>query len=465
MYELRPEYLEKLEIIAGQIQESEELKQYLEEEEEEYYNTLKDLYEPHINLVYQEVAQHFPLQLIHLEQILLDSAFEGLFVPRILGFSVLRGTIDAHYKYIRPQHHFQAILLTICESANFDILKKRIGQTIQIGFSLSSDIWVTNLINNIDNKRVRHYLQSLKIDRLRVEAERKRDYERYAKQFLNENFLCVVFPDTPAELTIEYSGLERFLLFRINTQEDNTSLLEPMDNFVANEELIGTKEHLYLSALYGAFLDLPAANRKVLVDSLAKARKKLPEADELLLQFILQLHENKEAKLTPEADLRLASLFDRKTKDQLSPYFDIIETIHNGGYTNETTQEAIRSVYLNHEGLSAFNEGIRRTVFAYFSTFMKNLGAGEYTSFFEITKLFTVYMGLFGNQQFNQDLKELSMSYVRKLLKVYTDKRGKDYQDIKKFVSSTFLDFNFLTDKEIVLLFKTRRKRKAGEDE
>ena len=69
------------------------------------------------------------------------------------------------------------------------------------------------------------------------------------------------------------------------------------------------------------------------------------------------------------------------------------------------------------------------------------------------------------SQQFNQDLKELSMAYVRKLLKVYIDKRGKDYQDIKKFVSSTFLDFGFLTDKEIVNLFKTRRKRKKKEDE
>jgi hypothetical protein len=55
------------------------------------------------------------------------------------------------------------------------------------------------------------------------------------------------------------------------------------------------------------------------------------------------------------------------------------------------------------------------------------------------------------------------MAYVKKLLKKFTDKRGKDYQDVKKFVSTAFIDFKFLKPKEIVELFKTRRKRKKEE--
>jgi hypothetical protein len=69
-------------------------------------------------------------------------------------------------------------------------------------------------------------------------------------------------------------------------------------------------------------------------------------------------------------------------------------------------------------------------------------------------------MEIFANQQFNQHIKDLSMRYVRRLLKHYTDKRGKDYQDIKKFVSTTFQDLNFLKEKEVVELFKTRRKKR-----
>ena len=76
-------------------------------------------------------------------------------------------------------------------------------------------------------------------------------------------------------------------------------------------------------------------------------------------------------------------------------------------------------------------------------------------------KIFPVYMELFGNQKFNQNIKDLCMKYVKSLLKKYVDKRGKDYQDIKKFVSTNFKDLGFLTDKQIVELFKTRRKKKV----
>ena len=54
------------------------------------------------------------------------------------------------------------------------------------------------------------------------------------------------------------------------------------------------------------------------------------------------------------------------------------------------------------------------------------------------------------------------MAYIKKLLKKYTDKRGKDYQDIKKFVQVNFLELGFLKQKEIVELFKTRRKKKTA---
>jgi len=70
-------------------------------------------------------------------------------------------------------------------------------------------------------------------------------------------------------------------------------------------------------------------------------------------------------------------------------------------------------------------------------------------------------MKIFGNQKFNQDVDDLNMAFIKKLLKVYVDKRGKDYQDIKKFVSTTFVELGFLKEKEVVELFKSRRKKKV----
>ena len=228
--------------------------------------------------------------------------------------------------------------------------------------------------------------------------------------------------------------MEAFILYRMGMEDDNDSLVGPLDEMIANKELHGTKGHFLLSALYGAFMEIPDASRTALTGHFNAARKVLPESDEVLLDYLLDLHSRKDVTLTPEADLRLAAIVDTKIKDQLSAYFPIIETIHNDGYTLSKTQETIKEVYYNHEGLSDFNEGIRRTIFQYFRTFIRNLETSDYNDFFEITKLYSVYMSLFGNQQFNQDLKVLSMTYVKKLLKVYTDKRGKDYQNIKIFV-------------------------------
>jgi len=81
MYELDQKYIEKLEGLAEEIQESDELNKYLEEEEEEDFIRLKEMFEPRIGLLYEEVAAENPLQLIPLEELLLEPIFEGLFLP------------------------------------------------------------------------------------------------------------------------------------------------------------------------------------------------------------------------------------------------------------------------------------------------------------------------------------------------------------------------------------------------
>jgi len=123
--------------------------------------------------IYHEVADHHPLQLPELERVLLNPFFEGLFQPRILGYCVLRGELSEQFKYVRPQETFRQFLLAIANSANFDVIKQRIGQTVQLGFALSSDIWIANLLEQIENKKVKVYFQSMIHDRFRdVEARR-----------------------------------------------------------------------------------------------------------------------------------------------------------------------------------------------------------------------------------------------------------------------------------------------------
>lgn len=460
MYELDADYLDQLEIIAGEIQDSEELEKYLEEEEEEYYLRLKEMFEPKIGMVYDEVAAKDPLQLIALETVLLNPLFEGLFLPKILGYSVQRGEINDKYKYVRPQDHFKDVLLAICNSANFDILKKRIGQSIQMGFALSSDIWVTNLINSISNKRVRYYLQGQKLDRYRPLDARKTGYHRYQKQFTNDNFHSTEFPENLTELNVLFSPLKNFLINRIHSRWDNSSLIAPLKSFLENKDFQKTEEYLQIAFLYGAFFDLDEADSKHLAKHLKKVRSGIPEFDEKWLEFVLELHKRDDIALDPQADLRISALLDKSVKDQITEFYTLTDLIHNQGYMNEEVHDAVRVFYSRHQGLSLINECVRAVIYGYFARLIGNLEEKAYPDFFEETKLFPVYMSIFANQKFNQDLKDLSMLYIRKLLKRFTDKRGKDYQDVKKFVSTTFVDFKFLKEKEVVELFKTRRKRK-----
>lgn len=462
MYELEKEYIEQLESLASEIQAADELNKYLEEEEEEYYNQLKDLFEPRIALLYNKVAADNPLQLIPLELLLLEPIFEGLFLPKVLGYSVLRGEINEKVKYVRPQEHFKEVLLAICNSTNFDILKKRIGQSIQVGFALSSDIWVTNLINIIENKRIRYYLQSQKLDRFRRPNDRLIGVNRYKRQFVNDNFQTTEFPDSRSGLKVLYSSLKNFLLYRVRINANNSSIIEPLKTFLENKEFHGLNEHIHLMVIYGMFFELTDLQQADLAGVFNDLREETEAFDQVVLEFLLDLFYKENIEVMPESDLRMGVIVDRDIEDKLSPYYNIIDEVHNKGFNTEEVQEAVKVYYHQNMGQSTVNECLRQVIFHYFKRYITNLGVGEYNSFFEITKLFPVYMGIFANQKFNQGIKEVCMKYVKKLLKRYTDKRGKDYQDIKKFVSRTFKDFEFLKDKEIVELFKTRRKKKPA---
>lgn len=460
--ELEATYMERLEALAGEIQASEILAKYLEEEEEEDYNELKQLYEPRIGEVYDEVASLKPLQLFYLEKVLLNPAFEGLYLPKILGFSVLRGEISKEdYKYLLPENHFKDILLTICNSANFDILKKRIGQAIQIGFGMSSDIWITNLMDEVQNKRVRYYLKGHKLVKFREAKERQIGRARFMRQFKNENFLTAVFPETIPDLKVQFPALRSFLAYRIAEDFNNDSLVPSLMEFIRRPEFQGTDEHMKIISLFASFFSLEGDNLKELSDIFNKMRTVTPDFNGKYLDFLINVQEDPSITFDGSADFKLSAILDKSIKDKLSEFYTLADQIHGKGYVNDEVQEAVRVFYNEHEGRSKINKAVRGIIYGYLDRLISNLELRDYPEYFEISKTFTVYMDIFANQSFNQDLKVLSMVYIKKLLKKYTDKRAKDYQDIKKFVAAMFPEFGFLKKKEIVELFKTRRKRKT----
>lgn len=462
MLPLDKAYADRLDAISAEIQESDELAYYLSEEEETYFEQLKDHFEPQIEMLYEEVAADNPLQLESLDKKLMDEALEGLFLPRVLGYSVLRGDINEHVRYARPQDHFKDVLMAICNSPNFEILKKRIGQSIQVGFALSSDIWITNLITPVENKRIRYFLQSQKLDKYRDPEARLTGLQIYKKQFMKFNYMTAEFPQNVGELKVLWIPLKEFLIYRIERKLNNDSLLPFLKVFIENQNFQGHDEHLEILGLYANFFELSKEDQAHLSSQFNATRKKHPEFANKWLSLLLEMHESKRVDLNAEADNRISSIVDRSIQDDLSEYYNLMDIIHGVGYMHEQAMEAVKVFYNRHEGTSIINECLRRTIFHYFARLLNHLEVHEYHEMFELAKIYTVYVNIFANQRLNQDVKDLSMKYVNRLLKRYTDKRGRDYQDIKKFVSTTFQDLGFLKEKEVVELFKTRRKKKAS---
>jgi hypothetical protein len=461
MEALKPEFEKKLKEIGKAIQDSEELATYLEEEGDEEYQSLRERFDPPIQDLHEHVTIHFPLQIIPLEKALLDPVFEGLYLPRILGYSVLRGEIDDNFKYKRPQPHFKDILLAIAASSNFDILKNRIGQAIQIGFALSSDIWITNLLQEVVVNQVENYLKAQKLPRYHNPDERRRGYLRFAKQFQNSHYMSADFPESKEEFLFLFSQMKRFLLHRVNRYEDNSNLLNKVLSILNEKSYRRTPEYVQLLAIVANFFDLDGKQKKEVAEILNQQRTENPDFLEHYLRFVHELLVSG-VRLSFAEDQRFIQLLDKDINDDLSKYYQVLKEIDEKGYVHEDAINAVKKFYYQHEGMSLINECLRLNLLRHFERFLTNLSEEEYHEYFEFTKVFTMYIQIFSNQQFNQSIKEACLRYVRKLIKFYPDKRGKDYQDIKKFVSTTFLDLGFMTEKQIVELFKSRRKRRTA---
>ena len=459
MQPLNQEYLTGLELIQKDLQESDILAKYLDEEEEEDYLALREAFEPRIIDLYKKVAANHPLQLVSFEKELLKEEYEGMYITRILGFAVLRGEINDNNKYVRPQSHFKDILMAVVNSSNFDIIKKRIGQTIQMGFAMSSDIWITNLINEIANKRIRYFLQGQKIAKYRVLKERKLALAKYKNQFRNENYFAADFPTTMGELKFQFSEVKLFLKERVKLAGNNSSFIPDIKAFLNREEFQQTDEYIEMLAYYGFFFERNDEDQAELKNHFNRSRKEIENFDDKWLDLVLAIHSS-ELKIDGNADQRLSSLIDEGHDDKVKTLYNLLDQIHRKTYLNEEVIEAVKIFYNAHPGKSPINECVRATIYKYFQRFINNLEEKDYPEFFELAKIFPTYMGIFDNQQFNQNLKELCMKYVKKLTKKFIDKRGKAYQDVKRFVKVNFLDFGFMNEKQIVEFFKTKRVRK-----
>lgn len=453
-------YMSELDKIKEEVQASDALAQYLDEEEESFYLELRNEFEPRMLALYEQVAKENPLQLMAFEQYILDEAYEGLFLPKVLGYAVLRGELNDDYKYLVSQDQFSAILLAICNSANFEILSKRIGQTVQLGFALSSDIWVTSLVEKITNKRVKNFLMTQKMPKYRALENRRALHFRYNKQFKGEIFSSAEFPKTFGEFKVMHLPLRHFLLGRAMMADvDNSSILPHMKEFLKLEDIQGNEELIYILMIFGKYFKYDKSAKDLLSASIDACMAADTEFDIKWFSYLDELYARGVEISENNAKHSIKLIGDKG--DLFKRYYTLVKDVSSKGINNDKIIESVKVFHSSYEGLSKQNVAIRTAIYRVFEEEMKDLEPLQYSEFFTIFKQMIPYIESFRNQRFNQNLKDLCLKFVKKCIKTFTDKRGRDYQDVKKFVATNFVDIGFMKDKEVVALFKTKRKKKA----
>ncbi|MFT6512028.1 MAG: hypothetical protein ACJAX1_000591 [Neolewinella sp.] len=356
----------------------------------------------------------------------------------------------------------------IAANSNFDQLRNRIGQSVQCGFALSSDIFVTNLVNDISSKRVRQFLQAQRSNDARTMEGRRRIERRYRRQFKGRNYHYAPFPVNTQELTTLSTALIDFLLFRVSGVLNNDALLPTLHQMVTQPDFAGCKEIMKPIAIYGTYFTPNEEQLSELKATLNQERKANPEGTaDAILGFILELKKHSSFRFGPEQEQKLGTIVDRSIEDGLTAFFNLTDEIHAGGFASPDVQQAIQEEQARHSGLSNFNENVRQTIFGYFEKMAAGLGTEEsdYLQWFEITGIqFPAYIKVFGNESFNQQLRGLAKKYTKDLIKTHTNKRGKDYRDIKKTTMTTWQNYGFMTEKQLKEFFKTPRKKKPTEE-
>ena len=273
------------------------------------------------------------------------------------------------------------------------------------------------------------------------------------------NYLTVDIPTNKAELTNRINNLVKFLETRDSKGLSHASYEKEIQNLLDQDDLHTTKEFVRLANTLLKLEHISDGLKGNVANVINGLRKNYDRFNEVYFDLLEQrLTELSNVDVT--FDRAMASILDKDIKDDMLKFYELMEVMHSKGYIHEDTIEDVRKFYNAHEGLSTINQCLRLTVSGYFAQLLNNLEVDDFRDYFELSKIFDIYINLFANEAFNQRVKRANLAYIKRLLKHYTDKRSKDYQEIKKFVSIAFVDMGFLSEKEVIELFKTRRKRK-----
>ncbi len=453
--ELQKEYLEKLNAIKTHLQDSEEYQTYLDEEDEESYNTLRAKIEPYLNALYLEVSKNQPMQILTLEEAMMDHQLEGLYLDKLMSYSILRAKLTPDTRFDRSQDILEKMILFMTESSSFDLIENSMRLPVRMTFALSSNIWSNKVIEQISSKRAKEYLRRQLKEAKRDDHARVVQYKGLKKRYAEVPYQTAEVPAVEnLNWKVEYDDFRRFLVRRVEADVDNSTLVPSIYEFLNNEKLKGADEQIELFILYSHFFELEDEDFENMEKILAEFQDKGEDFQNRYFELLSKLID--EVDLDIEKTAIVSDLINKEKDDFLSNFYTLVASYSNRDHIDVELAEEIERYSHKYRELSPPIACFKKLLLYFIDQDIAKYLNEDYTQLFENVYIYDKLAESFLEKSYREEIGSVLDAHLNTLM-FYFKAKTAEFKAIKKLVSGTPVEFGFITMKEVRARYRAHR--------
>lgn len=452
---IKATYSKRLDAVKKFLSDSAEYQAYLESEEREEYKAVADKVEPYLQSLYNEIAEKNPMEIIEFEEILTDEALEGIFVDKLMYFTILRASVDENYRFERSQERLEELILFAAQSSSFEAMQRSLLLPVRLAFSLSSGIWGNKVIGKIKNKSAREFFQRQFGEATRDDHARAVQYRSLKKRFKEIKYQSASVPTDNINWKTEFADFRNFLVDRIGAGHDNTTVKASLYEFLENDAFKGTDEQIELLCIFIHFIELDDEDFDK-VETVLNELRKGEGFDESYFGILLKV-----MKMDMPIDLDrigiINDLLDTDHKDSLLGFYELLTNFSVKDFMDEEIVESVEIFSGRHRELSPIMTCFKHLLIRIIDAEVVKHLNDDYTQLFQSMHIYDGLAEAFLEKSYRQDIKEILVEYMKSLM-FYFEKGSTEYKAIKAMVMDAPVKNNFVTTKEVRALYRAQLK-------
>ncbi len=451
---LDSEFITKFEAIKSFMMGHETYQNYIDQIDQESFDAMKATLDPYLMALFNDVAGKAPLQLIALEDLIMDEELEGLFLPEILTFNVLRASVNDKSKFTRTPDRLERIIRFICISPGFDFIKNTIRLPLRLSLVMSSSIWGHKLAESIQARRSREYI-------LQQLQEARRDEHASALQYkrLRDTYRHIAYQSAPVPVPgstwkIQYIDFRKFIIDRINHSQDNAALKPSIYEMLNEEYFSGSEEIIELLILLAHFFELEDDDFEAVEELFARFRANHSSFNEVYFDILRSLLLKDELTFSTSNAAIISDLLEStKGGDDLTEFYHLMTACDESELLTEDFVAKVELFSSQHRELVPVTSCLKIILLQIIDHEISEILGSDYTTLPDRIYLYDRIAEAFLEASYRESVAEVIVGHL-KVLMFYYDKSEPEFKEIKKMVGGTPVDYGFITMKEIRSLYR-----------